>query len=131
MFKKIRSDRDPRDTVISELGKEFKPYVDQSSQTLRRLAKNYPRFLFCIMIINIVLSCILCFTVFRHKEPPLPIKPIAPKFDNIISLSSALRKTIRLKQQVDSLSQKKKLSSADSAILIKDLDSLNHFKLKP
>jgi len=83
------------------------------------------------MVINITLSAILCFTVFRNKEVQKPIKiaaPISSGFDQIIKAGAALRVTIVLKKQIDSLSKKKTLSAADSAILLKDLDSLNHLK---
>jgi len=134
MFKKIRSDRDPRDTVISEIGKEFRPYFDKAGQGLKGAAKRYPKFLFWMMVINISLSAILCFTVFRHKELPgkkTPIRlsaPVANGFDKIIQAGAALRLTIALKKQVDSLTKKKELTSTDSATLLKDLDSLNHIK---
>ena len=130
MFKKIHSDRDPRDTVFTELRREFAPHFGKAKKSLQQVAQSYPRFLFLMMVINISLSAILCFTVFRHKEAP-PIKIVTPKFDNIIAMGTAIRKTIKLKRQVDSLMKKKSLSSADSTILLKDLDSLNHIKIKP
>jgi hypothetical protein len=135
MFKKIRSDRDPRETVISELKKEFRPYFSKAGQGLKGAAERYPKFLFWMMVINIGLSAILCFTVFRHREIPEKkiqlTAPVTHGLDEIIQAGSALRQTIELKKQVDSLTKKKKLSSADSATLLKDLDSLNHIKIKP
>jgi hypothetical protein len=132
MFKKIHSDRDPRDTVISEVKKEFRPYFNKAGQGLKGAAERYPKFLFWMMVINITLSAILCFTVFRHREPakneqPLKVAaPVTDGFDRILQAGTALRQTIRLKKQVDSLSKKKTLTRADSAALLKDLDSLQH-----
>ena len=134
MFKKIRSNRDPRDTVLTELRREFGPHFGNAKTKLRSVANNHPRFLFWMMVVNISLSAILCFTVFRHKELPVKTAPIrlsasvANGFDKIIQAGAALRITIALKKQVDSLTKKKTLSSADSATLLKDLDSLNHIK---
>jgi hypothetical protein len=71
MFKKIRSDRDPRDTVLSELRKEFRPYFEKAGNGLEGVARKYPKFLFVMMVSGIILSIILCFTVFRHKELPV------------------------------------------------------------
>ena len=132
MFKKIHSDRDPRDTVISEVKKEFRPYFNKAGRGLKGAAERYPKFLFWMMVINITMSAILCFTVFRHREQsknaqPLKVAaPITDGFDRIISAGAALRETIRLKKQVDSLSKKSGLTQADSAALLKDLDSLQH-----
>ena len=132
MFKKIHSDRDPRDTVISEIRKEFRPYFDKAGQGLKGAARRYPKFLFWMMVINISLSAILCFTVFRHREAPkanAPVKiasPVSGGFDRIMQAGAALRQTIRLKKRVDSITRKKTLSPADSAALFKDLDSLQH-----
>ena len=132
MFRKIHSNRDPRDTVFREIKKEFRPYFDKAGRGLKKTADRYPKFLFWMMVINITMSAILCFTVFRHREPtknaqPLKVAaPITDGFDRIISAGAALRETIRLKKQVDSLSKKSGLTQADSAALLKDLDSLQH-----
>jgi len=132
MFKKIHSERDPRDTVISEVKKELRPYFSKASRSLKAIAERYPKFLFAMMVINMTLSAILCFTVFRNREPPkkaLPIKiasTVTDGFDRIMKAGAALRQTARLKKQVDSISQKKMLTQTDSAVLLKDLDSLQH-----
>ena len=132
MFRKIHSDRDPRDTVMSEIKKEFRPYFSKAGQGLRGTAERYPKFLFWMMVINITLSAILCFTVFRHREAPKkaqPVKVAAPVtngFDRIMQAGAALQQTIRLKKRVDSITQKEILTKADSAGLLKDLDSLAH-----
>ena len=132
MFKKIHSDRDPRDTVISEIKREFSPYFSKAGRGLKGTAERYPRFLFWMMVINITLSAILCFTVFRHKELPKktqPVKvtaPVSNGFDQIIEAGTALRQTIRLKKRVDSITKKKALTHADSTALFNDLDSLQH-----
>jgi hypothetical protein len=132
MFKKIHSDRDPRDTVISEIKKEFRPYLGKAGHGLKGAAERYPKFLFWIMVINISLSAILCFTVFRHKELPKqaqPVKvsaPVSKGFNRIMQAGAALQQTFRLKKSVDSITRKKTLTAADSATLSKDLDSLQH-----
>ena len=136
MFKKITSNRDPRDTVLSEIKKEFRPYINNAGGSLKRLADHYPKFLFVMMVINIVLSAILCFTVLRHKEEPKKTKasivpnPIANGFEQITEASAALKETIRLKKAVDSITHKRILTKADSTQLGKDLDSLQEIHLK-
>jgi hypothetical protein len=132
MFKKITSNRDPRDTVFSELGKEFRPYVSKMRTALKKCAHNYPRFLFWMMVINISLSVILVTTVFRptpepkKSKPPVRVSPVSQGFDQIMQAGFALKQTIRLKREVDSLTRINPMSNADSIRLLKDLDSLQH-----
>ena len=135
MFRKIHSNRDPRDTVFREIKKEFRPYFDKAGQGLKKTADRYPKFLFWMMVINISLSIILVRTVFRPKGEPkkAPVlksaSPLSGGFDQIMRVGNALRVTISLKKQVDSLAHQKILSKADSAVLLKDLDSLQHIRV--
>jgi hypothetical protein len=135
MFKKITSDRDPRDTVFSELNKEFKPYFGKFRKGVKTIADQYPKFLFCMMVINIVLSVILSLTVLRpapEKKKTSDVSAVAPVstgFDRILQAGATLRQTIRLKKQIDSLSRLPALTKADSAALLCDLDSLRHISL--
>jgi len=126
LFKKITSDRDPRDTVLREIGKEFRPYFAKAGKGFKRCTERYPKFLFAIMVINIVLSVTLCLTVYRpKKEPPAKITPpVTPGFDQLLNAAAAIRKTIRLKKQVDSLSKKQVLSKSDSDTLWSDLNQI-------
>ena len=134
MFRKIHSNRDPRDTVFREIKKEFRPYFDKAGRGLKKTADRYPKFLFWMMVINISLSVILVTTVFRpkgepKKAPVLKITgPMTGGFDQIMRMGDALRVTISLKKQVDSLTRQTILSKTDSAVLLKDLDSLQHIR---
>lgn len=134
MFKKITSDRDPRDTVLSEIKKEFRPWFTKAGMGLKKTAERYPKFLFCMMVINMCLSIILCFTVMRHKEVPKKqvaapvVNPVSGGLDRIMQAGAALKATIRLKKQIDSITRQHTLSKADSATLLKDLDSLQHIR---
>ncbi len=135
MFKKITSNRDPRDTVYSEIKKEFKPYFTKAGTGLKRTAERYPKFLFSMMVINICLSIILCFTVMRHKNVPEKkspahiSNPVSGGFDRIMQAGAALKETIHLKKEVDSITRQHTLSKADSATLLQDLDSLQHIRI--
>ncbi len=135
MFRKIHSNRDPQVTVFKEIRKEFAPYFDKAQVGLRRMAQNYPRFLFVMMVINITLSAILVLTVCKRKgDPPKQtaiqvVSPVTSGFDRIREAGTALRGTIRLKRRIDSLTRLKSLSRADSIALVNDLDSLRHIRL--
>jgi hypothetical protein len=129
MFRKLHSNRDPRDTLFSELNKEFRPYIRKAGKGLKGLADDHPKFLFVMMVINIVLSVILSFTVFRrHDQPPKVVKsivnPVTGGFDQIMRTGEKLKQTIALKRQIDSLTSKKQLSAADSLALEQALDTI-------
>jgi len=72
-----------------------------------------------------IASVILALTVFRKPPAAVLVKPAKSNsslfndgFNEIISTGSALRKTIRLKKQVDSIAAKKMLNNTDSALLL-------------
>lgn len=133
MFKRITSNRDPRDTLFSELKKEFGPYYHKASSKGKSLMASYPRFWFATMIFLLLVSLGLSFTVFRNREPPAKKKvavkqaaePVSTGLGQILKAGAALRQTIVLKRQVDSLIAKDHLTAADSADLEKALDKLN------
>lgn len=135
MFRKIHSNRDPQATVFSELRREFRPYLRAGQRRLRRFAGNYPRFLFGMMVINLTLSAVLVLTVFRRKDNAKhthtvsAAAPISDGFDRIHAAGLALRETIRLKREIDSLTQLTALSRKDTIRLSSDLDSLRHIRL--
>jgi hypothetical protein len=134
MFKKIHSNRDPKDTVFSELKKEFRPYFNKAAISLKRAANRYPVFLFWMMVINISLSIVLVATVFRRKEEPakkptMQLSPVSDGFDQLLAAGHRLKTVIALKKQVDSLVHKKQPDAADSATLMRDLDSLQHLQI--
>ena len=129
MFRKLHSNRDPRDTLLSEINKEFRPYIHKAGKGLTGLVNSHPRFLFTMMVINIVLSVALSFTVFRqHAPPPKVVKPqanpVSTGFDQIMRTGEKLKRSIALKRQIDSLTAKKQLSAADSLALEKALDTI-------
>ena len=135
MFRKIHSNRDPRDTLYSELKKEFSVYADKSSRFSQQLAGKYPRFLFGLMSALLLLSAVLA--VWLHPKNVPPEKPkarpqtevLTSGFDHILSAGAALNTTIHLRRQVDSITAKKVLTKADSITLVRDLDSLQHIRL--
>jgi hypothetical protein len=131
MWRKITSNRDPRDTIYSELKKEFSPYVGKANSFGRTVAERHPKFLFGAMVILIVVSMALSFTVFRHHEPvPHPVlvkkqpSPIQDGFTQILATAGQIKATLKLKNLVDSITAKKQLNLADSIMLDSALSQL-------
>jgi len=134
MWRKIHSNRDPRDTLFSELKKEFRPWVIAVSGGTSKLLAGHPRFFFCAMIVLMLVSAGLSFTVFRHREKPVDEtisrgnnpSPVEDGFRQIMKTTGELQQTIRLKHIVDSLTAKKQLTPADSTALDSALNRLQH-----
>ena len=137
MFKKIHSNRDSRDTLYSELKKEFSVYVGKGKGIFKSLICSYPRSVFLLMTALLVASLIIAVglhykmvlvdrTAKQTKARPAPAKE---GFDNIIAAGIALKQTIRLRRQVDSITARKTLTKTDSLILFQALDSLQHIRI--
>ena len=131
MWRKIHSNRDPRDTIYSELKKEFSPYFGKANSAGKNLLGRYPKFFFGCMVTLMAVSLALSFTVFRHHEPvkaQMPTKtqssPIQDGFTQIMVTAGEIKQTIKLKQLVDSITAKKQLTQADSTSLDSALNQL-------
>lgn len=132
MLRKIRSNRDPRDTLYSELRKEFGTYFLAAGEGVKRLSAAYPRLLFGCMVVLIVLSLLLSFTLFRHPTEKKVNQPVTKNvqlgFDQITGIAASIRETLELRRIVDSLSTKKQLTPTDSLLLDSTLDRLSRLK---
>lgn len=130
MWRKIHSNRDPRDTLYSELHKEFGTYFTIVRNVAKRLAESYPKCLFGAMVFLMALSLVLSFAVFHHPEKAKTtmvkkVNPVEDGFDQIMLATGNIRETLHLKKMVDSISAKKQLTGADSALLDSALDRLS------
>lgn len=137
MWRKIHSNRDPRDTLYSELRREFLPWFEKLIRACRSLLSGNPKATFLGMLILLLLSAALSFTVFRHPDPPKTKQPakvpavVSDGFSQIMATAGKLRETIRLKKVVDSLTSGKQLNAADSILLDSVLNRLQQIqKLK-
>lgn len=135
MFRKIHSNRDPRDTLFRELKKEFSAYTDKGNRLSQQLAAKYPRFLFGLMTALLLVSAVLAVWLHPGMVPPEKTNPRSQStvlnggFERILAAGAALGQTIRLRRQVDSITAKKVLTKSDSITLVRDLDSLQHIRL--
>ena len=129
MLKKIHSNRDPRDTLYSEIRKEFGAYFKIAGNSCKRWLGSYPRFFYGLMIVLLITSLFLSFTIFRYPDKVTPVKkkavnPVGEGFDRIMRASEQIRQTIALKHLVDSISSKTNLTEKDSTALDSALDRL-------
>jgi len=132
MWKKIRSNRDPQDTLYSEIKKEFKPYFEKAGNKSITFLQKSPKVIFVLMVFSMLLSMVLTFTLLRRPETKarpaarITVQPLHDGFDEILLAGAQLKETIRLKRIVDSISAKKLLNRSDSITLVQALDSLQH-----
>lgn len=130
MFRKLHSNRDPQDTVLTQLKIAFKPYFERCSVKITQTLKRKPKTIFAAMVIFIIFSAGLSFTICRNAAPAekgvrnVKVNTVSDGFDQILSASAAIKQGLSLKHQIDSLSQIKTLSKKDSEVLVNDLDKL-------
>ncbi len=131
MWKRIRSERDPRDTIFSELRKAFGCQLDEWSERAKQHLSERPRATFLIMAMTLILSFPISIFLL-HETPPQQnaskrlTRPTPNSIGQLWRTTGQLAEAIQLKAQIDSICAKKVLTPADSVTLIKALDQLQH-----
>jgi hypothetical protein len=135
MWRKIHSNRDPKDTLYSEINREFGTYFNAAGQGFKQVVDAHPKIFLGLMIVLMVSSAVLSFTVFRHPDAKTKtvqvesrVNPVGEGFSKILQTANKIKEGMRLKKVVDSLSARQKLSSADSTALENALDSLQQLQ---
>jgi hypothetical protein len=138
MFRKIHSNRDPKATLYSELKREFSPYFEKANTKTQDALQNNPKPFFWAMLLLLLLSAVLSFTVFRKhsttQSKVAGVKPVIKKkvlddgFEHILATGAALKRTLQLKNKVELLLSKGKISHLDSLELERTLDSLGQIQ---
>jgi len=139
MFKKINSKRDPNVTLWAAIRSEFGAYFERAGSCFGGFCARYPKGIFLGMVLLLLLSAALSFTLFRSPDrrpaahAALPQKQAAGRgydvvfgdgFARILGTGAALQQTLFLRKRLEGLLAKDHLSAADSAALGKALDSL-------
>lgn len=132
MWRRIHSNRDPRDTLLSEIRKEFGTYFNILANYGKQVLTGNPRFFYWAMVFLMAVSMVLSFTVFRHPEEfrkPAPgltetAAPVHEGFDQILEATAKIKETLRLKHLVDSITSRRSLTQADSTTLDTALSQL-------
>ena len=134
MYRKIRSN--PVPNLFLELRKEFGSYLDRLACVLGSVCNRYPRQVFAMMVLGILISAILAFTVLRVPgASPLPSldsgssKALSSGLGNIIQSGQALREALELQDQINAVLRKDSLDGRDSLMLrraILRLENIHH-----
>jgi hypothetical protein len=129
MLRKIHSNRDPGDTLQSQIRKEFQVYFIIIGNALKRRLVTYPKFCYGLMVILLLASMVLSFTICRYPDKASivtghQINPVSEGFSRIMAASGKLRGTLLLKHLVDSISSKKSLTAKDTSTLDSALERL-------
>ncbi|RZJ23696.1 MAG: hypothetical protein EON51_02110 [Acinetobacter sp.] len=139
MFKKIHSNRNPRDTIYSEIKKEYFVYFEKGGVFFLNVFAKYPKQIYVAMVALIIISLLLSFTIAGIEQQPIydPKKnsvqedarrdianPINDGFVNIVETTSRLRETVKLKNEIEVMISKKVLTKSDSLCLKYALDRL-------
>lgn len=130
MFPKITSKREPGVTLGSELRKELTPYLRGTGEKIRQVLCMHPRFFFSSMVILMISSIVLAFTVLRNQQKKTVAAPSNISGAGIGQLArkaAALQQLWRLQGEIDALLKKQKPDHADSLMIgsaLSKMDSL-------
>ncbi|WP_158826940.1 hypothetical protein [Mucilaginibacter lacusdianchii] len=134
MFRKIISKRDPHSTIGGELLKELAPQFKKIGCRCRLIAERYPRLLFSVMIISMLSSGILAFTIMRSGKPENQLtkystgERTSPGLGSIVNTAQALQMMWAYQSQVNILLKKDTLTSADSLVLQRAFENIELVK---
>ncbi|MGY3212430.1 hypothetical protein [Mucilaginibacter sp. HD30] len=124
MWRKIHSNRDPRDTLFSEIKKVVSPRLEGLMEGFTAMTIRYPCSFLLLMIISMMVSAVLSFTLFRSGEKlakarpaPKVINPVQDGLSQITRAAEEIQEMMILRHTVDSISAKKQLTPADSLLL--------------
>lgn len=122
MFRKIISNK-PESSLLKEISREFSAYTHRIKKFVRSRLIAYPRQIYILMILCIMVSICCFFLLPKPKDAkmaknPHHGQPVTDGMGHIIASISDLKEIIELQAIVDGLSKKKNLDKQDSLILI-------------
>jgi len=136
MFRKIHSNRDPRDTVFVALRQEFAACFNFLQSKSLLLLRSYPRIAFIGMLLFMCASLLLTLTVYKPEQKGSRVsvvdalKPAQDGIGQVMNQAEAIREHLRLKQEITMLIAKDSLSTSDSADLELAIERLHQLTLK-
>ena len=139
MSRKIISEQDNQVNLFGELRKEFDKYFTDFSQKRNKIFQTYPKPIFTAMLVCLITSIALAFSVMRQKKVPSPYgvektgTEVGSGLAQVLNTGSALKEVLELQSQVHVILTKDSLNATDSLLLkaaFERLESINK-KLNP
>ena len=132
MFKKLHSNRNPKDTLSSQIKKEFSVYFERTEQYISAYLIKYPSQIFKGMIAVMLVSIVVSFSLSRSNKnissntSTFFEAPTAGtnSINQLMETGSAIKETIVLKREIESIISRKILSKTDTSKLKLALDRL-------
>ena len=117
-------------TVLSELKNEFSVQINYAKSSLSVLLIKYPRGIFLAMVLFMLGSGLLCFTVLRLTPQKDGIeKTIVNKVGGGISeiglAVTKLEKTLKMREQLKAIVSKDSLTAQDSLLIVRMIGELD------
>lgn len=116
-------------TILSELKNEFAGQIGRFRTLSSRFFNQYPKAIFSAMVLLLVFSLLLCFTLLRAK----PQKPgreskaltnIGNGLSEIGSTVNSLEKALVMRAALKTMLSKDSLTSADSLLMVRMIAEL-------
>ncbi|SFA41081.1 hypothetical protein SAMN04488511_102237 [Pedobacter suwonensis] len=129
MFRKIRSKRAPEKTVWADLWDELGPYIRKINHSSILVLSRFPRTILVCMVIALIYSVLWSFkpdrkpgiqnsaVLGRKKDSVQNLNSRIQGLNSISKRADELRRTITIRNKVDSVLNKKELTRADSSFL--------------
>lgn len=141
MSRKTTSEPDNQVTLFSELRKEFTVYFTRFSHGGSRFIGRYPRQVFTAMLVCMITSAVLAFSVMRQQKVSVRLETgsaasgVTTGLGQILGTSAALREILELQNRISTILKKDTLDQTDSLVLrqaFQRLESIHQqLKTKP
>jgi len=118
-------------TVLSEIRKEFSGLIEHFLVSISWFFTKYPRLIYSFMVLLMIGSLVLCFTLLRIKSKSAPIEESAllkveGGLSEIGTTVGKLRKTLEVREALKVLLAKDTLSTRDSLLIVSMITELDH-----
>lgn len=135
MSRKTTSNPDPRPHIGAAIYSEFGIYIDALVKRSKLLMTRHPKALFSLMILSILVSAFLAFSIRPKKRT---IRPITTSIflkeqdrGKLVKTALDLKTVWYLSIKVDSLMKKQRLNARDSIVLQQAFKDMERFQFAP
>lgn len=135
MFRKIHSKRDPRDTLLVALQREFAGQFEKFNARFLRFTGCYPRLIFAVMVLLLSLS-VACSLLFDRPEPRVPdviafpaVQSSLSGLGRVMQKAESVRESLRIREEANALLAQDSLSRADSLRLARAIDRFHELTI--